>query len=81
MWIEEQLMARRYSINPDIVREPIEMRLGRALSESEFERILCAGDGLFWDYLPKRGFLQCYDQATLYSTARTLQQLQRSKTH
>jgi hypothetical protein len=65
-------MPRRYSVDPSTVRETFERRLGRTLSETEFEQILRSGDGLFWDYLPQRGFLQYYDQATLRSTARTL---------
>ena len=71
-------MPRCYAVDPATVRETFERRLGRSLSEAEFEHILCAGDGLFWDYLPKHGFLQHYDQATLLSTARTLRHLHQS---
>ena len=71
-------MPRRYAVDPATVRETFERRLGRTLSESEFEQILCAGDGLFWDYAPKYGYLQHYDQATLLSTARTLRHLKQS---
>ena len=75
MWNKEKPMARRYSVDPDTVRKAIELRLGRTVSKAELEHILRSGDGLFWDYLPRRGFLQHYDQATLRSSALALRKL------
>ena len=68
-------MARRYTVDPDTVRKAVELRLGYRLSDAEFERVLRSGDGLFWDYLPRYGFLQHYDQATLHSSATALRNL------
>lgn len=74
-------MARRYTVDPDTVRKAVELRLGHHLSDTEFECVLRSGDGLFWDYLPKYGFLQHYDQATLHSSAMALRNLQHSNHH
>ncbi len=53
------------------VRRAFEKRLGRALSEMEFEKLLRIGHGIFWDYDPY-GHIDPYDPATLRANARAL---------
>lgn len=53
------------------VRRAFEKRLGRAMSEIEFEHLLRIGHGIFWDYDPY-GHIHPYEQATLRDNARKL---------
>jgi hypothetical protein len=61
---EEQDVYRRK------VRMAFEKRLGRALSDMEFEKLLRIGHGVFWDYDPY-GHIHPYDTETLKSNAQT----------
>jgi hypothetical protein len=48
------------------VRRAFERRLGRPLTDMEFEKLLRIGHGLFWDYDPY-GHIDPYDPVTLRS--------------
>ena len=50
------------------VRLAFEKRLGRALSDIEFEKLLRIGHGVFWDYDPY-GHIDPYEPETLRSNA------------
>ena len=58
-------MESQAIIQKQQIRMACEVRLGRRLSDQEFERVLYMGNGVFWDY--KRGVIDPYDLATLQS--------------
>ena len=59
-------MEQQWSIQKRHIRIACEVRLGRRLSDQEFERVLRLGNGIFWDYT--RGAINPYDLATLQSS-------------
>ena len=59
-------MEQQVIIQKRHVRIACEVRLGRRLSDQEFEQVLHLGNGVFWDY--KRGMINPYDPATLQSS-------------
>jgi hypothetical protein len=62
MKIEQQDAYREY------VRKAFEKRLGRAMSDMEFEKLLRIGDGVFWNYDPY-GHIHPFEAETLRSNA------------
>ena len=58
-------MENQAMIQEQAIRAACEVRLGRPLSDQEFERVLRLGNGVFWDY--KRGVIDPYDLETLQS--------------
>jgi hypothetical protein len=62
MMFEQQDAYRLY------VRRAFEKRLGRALTDMEFEKLLRIGHGVFWNYDPY-GHIDPYDADTLRSNA------------